>query len=274
MSQASFQPEERARIQRQLTDQAIKLALESRWEEAVSVNRQLLSAFPRDLSTLNRLGKALSEIGQYIEARQMYTEALELDPSNNIARKNLERLAGFTADAAVPRPSYEKMDPRLFIEETGKTGFTDLLDLANRSVLDLLAAGDQVYLQREGGALWVVNAGHERIGRIEPRLASRLIEFMEGGNHYAAGITERPGHQVRVIIRETFQHPSQFGKVSFPSQGGGDAPRPYTKDTLVRHGEEDDEIGEDGEYLDGDDDEMEDVHETDLEEAELIEPEE
>src|SRR5579859_5475385 len=93
MSQAPFQPEERARIQRQLTDQAIKLALESRWEEAVAVNRQLLGAFPRDLSTLNRLGKALSEIGQYSEARQMYTEALEIDSTNSIARKNLERLA-------------------------------------------------------------------------------------------------------------------------------------------------------------------------------------
>lgn len=273
MSQATFQPEERARVQRQLTDQAIKLALDSQWEDAVSVNRQLLSAFPRDLSTLNRLGKALSELGQYTEARQMYNEALEIDPTNSIARKNLERLAGFTEDAAA-RPSHEKLDPRLFIEETGKTGFTDLLDLAPRSTLALLAAGDQVYLQREGSALWVVNAGHERIGRIEPRLASRLIAFMEGGNQYAAGISERPGHQVRVIIRETFQHPSQFGSVSFPSQGGGDLPRAYTKDTLVRHGEEEEEFGEDGEYLDGDDDEMEDLHETDLEEAELIEPEE
>lgn len=274
MTQAPFQPEERERVRRQLTDQAIKLALESHWEDAVSINRQLLGAFPRDLSTLNRLGKALSEIGQYTEARQMYRDALALDPTNSIARKNLERLAGFTQDATTPRPSHEKMDPRLFIEETGKTGFTDLLDLAPRHTLALLAAGDQVYLQREGGALWVVNAERERIGRIEPRLASRLIEYMEGGNQYAAGLTEAQPTQVRIIIRESFQHPSQFGKVSFPSQGGGDLPRAYTKDTLVRHGEEEEEFGEDGEYLDGDDDEMEDLHETDLEEAELIEPEE
>ncbi len=274
MTQAPFQPEERARIQRQLTEQAIKLALESRWEEAVAINRQLLSAFPRDLSTLNRLGKALSELGQYSEARQMYTEALEIDPTNSIARKNLERLASFTQDAATPRPAHEKMDPRLFIEETGKTGFTDLVDLAPPSTLALLAAGDQVYLQREGGALWVLNAGHERIGRIEPRLATRLIGYMEGGNQYAAGITELQPHQVRIIIRETFQHPSQFGKVSFPSQGGGDMPRAYTKDTLVRHGEEEEEFSEDGEYLESDEDEMEDLHETDLDEPELIEPEE
>jgi hypothetical protein len=98
---------------------------------------------------------------------------------------------------------------------------------------------------------------------------------MEGGNQYAAGITELRNHEVRIIIRETFQHPSQFGKVSFPAQGGGETVRAYTKESLVRHNDEEDEYNEDGEYVDdGDDDDMEDLHETDLEEADLVEPEE
>jgi tetratricopeptide (TPR) repeat protein len=275
MSQATNQPEERARQQRQLTDQAINLALESKWEEAVSTNRQLLGLFPRDLSTLNRLGKALSELGQYADARQAYTEALEVDPTNNIARKNIDRLASLGDGATARRTSHERMDPRLFIEETGKTGFTQLLDLAPRQTLGLLTAGDQVYLGRDGNVLWVLNADQERIGRVEPRLASRLIRFMEGGNQYAAGITELRDHEVRIIIRETFQHPSQFGKVSFPARGGGETIRAYTKESLVRHNDEEDEYNEDGEYVDdGDDDDMDDLHETDLEEADLVEPEE
>lgn len=275
MSQATNQPEERARQQRQLTEQAINLALESKWEEAVAVNRQLQSLFPRDLSTLNRLGKALSELGQYAEARQAYGEALEIDPTNNIARKNLDRLAALGDGATAPRTSHERLDPRLFIEETGKTGFTELLDVAPRQVLVRLTAGDQVYLSRDGNVLWVLNGAQERIGRIEPRLATRLIAFMEGGNQYAAGIAELRAHAVRIIIRETFQHPSQFGKVSFPAQGGGETVRAYTKESLVRHNDEEDEYNEDGEYVDdGDDDEMEDLHETDLEEADLAEPEE
>lgn len=275
MSQATHQPEERARLQRQLTDQAISLALESKWEEAVAVNRQLQGLFPRDLSTLNRLGKALSELGQYADAREAYSEALEIDPTNNIARKNLDRLASLGDGAAVRRASHERMDPRLFIEETGKTGFTDLVDVAPRQTIMRLTAGDQVYLSRDGNALWVLNAEQERIGRIEPRLASRLIKFMEGGNQYAAGITELRSHEVRIIIRETFLHPSQFGQVSFPAQGGGETIRAYTKESLVRHNDEEDEYNEDGEYVDeGEDDEMEDLHETDLEEADLAEPEE
>lgn len=275
MSQATNQPEERARQQRQLTEQAIRLALESKWEEAVATNRQLQSLFPRDLSTLNRLGKALSELGQYVDARQAYTEALEVDPTNNIARKNLNRLATLGDGVTAPRASHERMDPRLFIEETGKTGFTQLLDVAPRQTLGLLTAGDQVYLGRDGTTLWVLNAERERIGRVEPRLASRLLTFIEGGNQYAAGISELRDHDVRIIIRETFQHPSQFGKVSFPAKGGGETVRAYTKESLVRHNDEEDEYNEDGEYVDDDgDDDMEDLHETDLEEADLAEPEE
>jgi len=80
---------------------------------------------------------------------------------------------------------------------------------------------------------------------------------------------------VRLIVRETFQHPSQFGRVSFPTQGGGEITRGATRDTLLRHPEDDDELGEDGEYLDGDDDDEDtDMHETDLEESDLLEPEE
>lgn len=275
MSQATYQPDERARVQRQLTEQAIALALESKWDEAVAVNRQLQSMFPRDLSTLNRLGKALSELGQYDDARQAYSEALELDPANNIARKNLDRLASLGDGAPVRRASHERMDPRLFIEETGKTGFTELVDLAEKAILVRLTAGDQVYFERDGNVLWVLNGDHVRIGRIEPRLASRLIKFMEGGNQYAAGITELRSHGIRIIIRETFQHPSQFGKVSFPAQGGGETIRAYTKESLVRHNDEEDEYNEDGEYVeDTDDDEMDDLHETDLEESDLSEPEE
>jgi len=275
MTQVTYQPEERARLQRQLTEQAIKMALESQWAEAAAINRQLLSAFPRDLSTLNRLGKALIELGQYAEAKDAYTEALTVDPTNGIARKNLDRLAQLGDGGANDHTSHERIDPRLFIEETGKTGFTNLVELAPKAILARLAAGDQVTLQREGSLLYALNGAGQRIGRIEARLASRLIKFMDGGNQYAAGIAELHDRAVRLIVRETFQHPSQFGRVSFPAHGGGEVTRGATRDTLLRHPEDEDELNDEGEYVDSDDDDDDsDMHETDLEESDLMEPEE
>jgi tetratricopeptide (TPR) repeat protein len=283
MPNVTFQPEERARSYKKLEEDAIALARESQWEEAAEKNRELLAIYADDVSGYNRLGKALSELGRYTEAREAYTSALEIDPSNNIARKNVERLkqaqesgeAGDGAHANNARAT-DRIDPRLFIEETGKTGFTTLVDLAPPKVLARVSAGDQARLRREGSLLYVENAAGERIGRIEPRLANRLIKFMDGGNQYAAGIAEQSDHEVRLIIRETFQDPSQFGKVSFPSQGGGETIRAYTKDTMVRRDRYDeDEGGDDGEYSDDSDEEdADDKADVELEESDLFEPEE
>jgi hypothetical protein len=276
MSQVMSQSEERARAHRQLTEQAIQLALQSRWEEAVAVNRQILTTVPRDISALNRLGKGLSELGNYSEAKKAYSDALGLDPANTIARKNLERLALLSDEAAVTRRA-ERIDPKIFIEETGKTGFTTLVDTAPADVLARQTAGEQVSLHIEERSLLVRNAAGETLGRVEARLANRLIKFMEGGNKYAAALTDLDGGFVRIIIREMFQDPSQLGRVSFPpAVGGAEVVRPYIKDTMLRYDREEEEeefSEEEGEYAEGDES-TEDLAESEFEESDSGEMEE
>ena len=89
---------------------------------------------------------------------------------------------------------------------------------------------------------------------------------MEGGNRYAAAILAKENDSVRLIMREEYQHPSMFGKVSFPSQGSGDTIRAYIKDSILRYdrNEDDDELGNVDEYFDGGD-EGDDLTEVDLE---------
>ena len=276
MTQAQFHSEEKIRLRRQLIDQAIKLALQSQWEEAVATNRTLLSQFPHDPEALNRLGKALSELGQYAEAKKAYAEALEINPANAIARKNLERLShlGNEAGNHAPPAAAERIDPRLFIEETGKTGFTRLVNIAPPEELAKLTSGDQVYFHADGRTLRVRNARGEDIGQVEPRLANRLINFMEGGNQYAAAITDLNERQVRIIVRETYQHPNMLGRVSFPAQGTGETIRPYIKDSVLRYDRDDEEdLGEDGDYSGEGDNEPEDIPEIEEFEADTGEME-
>ncbi len=269
MAQAQFQSEEKIRLRKQLTEQAINQALQSRWEEAVATNKTLLTHFPHDPEALNRLGKALSELGQYAEAKKAYTEALEINPSNTIARKNLERLSHLGTEASdhAPPATAERIDPRLFIEETGKTGFTRLMNVAPPEVLAKQTSGDQVYFHADGHRLFVRNARGEDIGQVEPRLANRLIKFMEGGNQYAAAITDLNDHQVRIIIRETYQHPNMIGRVIFPAQGTSDTFRPYIKDVLRYDREDEDELGEDGEYPADNEGEPDEIPEMEFEET-------
>src|SRR5437588_10614655 len=264
--------EEKAKLKVQWTRLAIDQALASQWEEAVTTNRNILNIFPNDAEAYNRLGKAFSELGRYSEARQAYNQTLKYSPNNTIAKKNLDRLSLLQEEPVTTHAGIERIDPRLFIEETGKTGTTDLINIAPTPVLAKVGVGDKVQLHVNGHTIFARNAAGEDIGQVEPRLANRLINFMEGGNRYAAAILAMEHGQVRLIIREEYQHPSMFGKVSFPSQGGGDTIRAYIKDSMLRYDREDeDELGNEDEYYDGAD-EADELTEVDFEGT--IEPEE
>jgi len=228
---------------RQTIEQAIQFATQSRWEEAEQLNRQLLATFPEDVDANNRLGKALTELGRYGEARAAYTRALELDAGNAIARRNLTRLATLSDSNAAPPPA-TKVNPNLFVEETGKSGVTVLQQPAGPA-LARMTAGDLVKLRRQDTSLIVENVRGDYLGMVEPRVALRLIRLMDGGNAYSAAISSLNDHSCRVMVRETYQHPSQSGKMSFPPMAS-DGFRPYTKESLIHYDLEDEEPRDDG----------------------------
>ena len=231
----TYQTDERARARRQRADQAIKLAMESRWEEAAQVNRAILTLFPNDVDAYNRLGKALTELGRYGEARAAYSRALEIDPANSIAKKNLSRLQTLGDTVAPVAEARQKVDPDLFIEETGKTG-TSQLQQPNAEALKLMTAGDLVVLVQQDNQLQVTDPAGTYLGTLEPRLALRLINFMKSGNQYAAAIASvsPTGDTGRIIIKETYQSPENAGKLSFPATAP-EGFRPYTREGLLKY---------------------------------------
>src|SRR5206468_8856645 len=96
-------------------------------------------------------------------------------------------------------------------------------------------------------ALYARNARRETLGQVEPKTAQRLIDLMNGGNKYAAALMSVDEGSPRIIIHESYQDPTQAGKVSFPTRGDtGTAVRPYTKESLLKYTDydEDDEDGE------------------------------
>ncbi len=236
-----------ARLRRRRTKEAIALAMQGRWEAAVATNRSIIEVFPNDVDAYNRLGKALTELGQYAEAREAYSKALEINPKNSIARRNLRRLSLLKEVQLSPWGDHHKVAPHLFIEETGQAGVASLQRLASREVLARIAAGDQVYLRPEGQSLIVENELGYYLGEVEPRIGVRLTKLIEGGNRYTAAITSLADNEVRVIIKETFQHPSQAGRPSFPAKAF-DGFRPYVKDSILKYELEEEEAFEEREY--------------------------
>jgi hypothetical protein len=254
-------PDERVRLRRQLNEQAVKLAVSNRWDEAASANREYLRVFGDDADAFNRLGKALSEIGQVAEARASYRRALELDPSNTIAKRNLDRLASVEAAGG---PTRSQLDTRFFLQESGKAAVATLqaVDATHATRLD---PGDVVSLEVQGNAVNVRTQDGDYIGMVEPRIGLRLSKLAAGGNRYSAALVTNTG-TVKVMLRETYQHPSLAEIVSFPQAKGSDT-RGYTRRGLLRgedieFSEDDDEVVEDEDERDGWSEEDEDGETT------------
>ncbi len=249
-------PVNQTRVKRQLADQAIAHAAAGQWVEAADTNTKLLELGP-DVEAENRLAKALWEQGELASAREHYQTALALDPTNRIAERNIDRLKMLLVAAGektVAARDGSKAPVSIFVEETGKTGFAFLTDLATPRELAQVNPGDFVELTPEKNRLIAFSNG-VRIGVVEPRVAARLLKLMTDGNKYAAGVTSLGDKDVRIIIREIYQDPRNYGKVSFPTAAKSTDLRPYTKGTLIREEMElEDDLDDDDE-----DDEIEDL---------------
>ena len=281
------QAEDRIRLRRVLPERAIALAMENRWSEAADINRKIIELYPNDADAYNRLGKALLEMGRYRDALATYKRAVELDPNNVIAKKNVERLAHLADKAPeptrIPQPAAQiterepaRINPTMFIEETGKTGVTNLVNLGQPELLIEVTAGDHVELRVNDNKLEVYDDNGQYVGQVEPKLAKRLTGLIEGGNRYTAAVTTASQSAIAIIIRETYQHPTQRGKLSFPPKAlPAGAYRPYMREGALRYGMEEDEDNMYDYDADGDDlgDEESD-EENDYEDEEQEEEEE
>jgi len=231
--------------------EAVGLALQGQWREAVAANRSILERFPDDVETCNRLGRALMEIGELAEARKAYERTLELDGFNSIAKKNLSRLSlmGKRAAKASPRKAgarkadVHKVVADIFVEETGRAKVVKLVGLAAKEVVAKMAPGEEVTSYVEGQRLLVKNKEGDCLGEVEPKYGARLAKLSKGGNRYIAAVHSLGDKEMKVIVREIYQHPSQAGRPSFPlkdKQGY----RPYVRESLLRHRLEDEEFAD------------------------------
>ena len=240
--------ERRATNPQALNKEAIDLATQGRWLEALEVNREIIELFPHDVSAYNRLGKAMMELGRYKEAREAFSRGLDLAPSNTIAKKNLQKISLLMETAPAPQRILPKITAHQFIEETGKTGVTKLVKVGAPEVIAHLSAGEPVQLRVDGKNLIVEAMTGEHIGQVEPRLASRLLYLTEEGNRYEGAITSAQENAVTVILREVYQHPSLVDRVSFPSKSADDF-RSYVKKGFIKDEQGEEEPDQEGESV-------------------------
>lgn len=207
---------------RQLGEEARKAAFEGSWENAVSLNQQIIEQFEKDADAYNRLGRAYISLGNLDEAKDAYSKALRADPANLIARRNLQRLEilrgqGGKASATVTRPGPM---PRTsaFLEEVGRTWVDELVNPGELTLLADISSGEQLQLSEEGERLIVRRANGDLLGEVEPKTGRRVLQLTAGGNRYEIFALGLSGQTLRIILREIFRAPELATTVSFPRQ--------------------------------------------------------
>jgi tetratricopeptide (TPR) repeat protein len=255
-----YQVDEKTRAKKLWQQQAIRAALEGQWDEAVNANLNIVALFPNDVEAYNRLGKAYLELGKYEQALQSYEESLKLEPHNLVARRNAE-LIRMALERQVPRPedAYKQrkvLDTHIFIEEVGKSGVVDLVDLADLAVLLTLSPGQRLELRLSGSKVLVYDQWDRYIGRLEPKIGSRLASLMAGGNRYEAAVLVVQPEAVKVMVKEVYQDPSQVGRVSFRVKPIPVPARVPLKERMVVPEEEEEEFVEE-ELLEEEEEELE-----------------
>ncbi len=255
-----------SRTRRQRIEQAVAHALDRDWDLAVEENRALLEDDPDDVEAANRLGKALTELDDVAGAIEAYERARAIDPTNAIARKNLARLS--ERKPASPKPARKGSKPKkstakrsrsrsdggdlLFhtlIEESSKSA-EFALRRPNVQALRRVAAGDPASVEPAEHGVVVKSRTGAALGTIEPRAGLRLKRMMEGGNQYAAIIRHVIDGEATVHIRETLTDPSLAGQASFiappaDSAKRRQAPRAYTKTSIVQRDRDAPEVADD-----------------------------
>lgn len=192
-----------------LRRQAIQAAKTGDWQAAIEHNQQLLTNYPNDTNALNRLGIAYVQLKNLAKAKKAFKASLELDKSNNIASKHLEKLQN---NQVVNAPAFIKQQ---FIEEPGKTKTVELHRLANKQALSPVKVGSSCELKLKNRYV-SVNLDGNYIGALPEDISFRLAKLVQDGNEYECFVRACDGKSCFVFLKEVKQSPLNANVQSFP----------------------------------------------------------
>lgn len=185
------------------SQKAIAAALNSRWEEALRINQQILREVSQDVDALNRLARAYFELGKVLLAKKYYNLALKFDPYNPIAQKNLKIIKAFKKPDGLKKTTIPSMvSPSLFLQEPGKTKVVALSKVAEPAKLSQIYCGMPVMLLIKQRGITAADGEGDYLGVLPDDLAHNLIRLVRGGNKYSAYVKSVRVNGVSLIIRE------------------------------------------------------------------------
>ncbi len=190
--------------------QAIQAAKQQNWQLAVDLNQSILEIDNKDVNAYNRLGVAFLQSNQKKQAADSFKKALEVDKSNNLAKKHLSNL---TKKRNVKLPSFFA---DTFIEEPGKTKTVELHRLASKNVLSQLQIGSECQLKPKSRYI-SIEWQDQYIGALPEDLSFRLTKLIRKGNKYSCRVQSVSPCSCSIFLKEIKRSQKNEHVNSFPS---------------------------------------------------------
>jgi hypothetical protein len=199
-----------------LTEDALAAAVAGDWDSAISLNKSILTKAPDTLSAHLRLGFAYLQKSEWTEAKKAYHKALNIQPLNQIARNNLDKIKILEKQNTKVVNKGTSFDPNLFINIFGKTKVVELLNVGQAHVLVNLVIGQKVDIKVKKRRIEVRTEDNEYIGAFPDDISKRLIYFLEEMSEYSVYIKDTTKQSVSVFIREDKKGKNVEKYTSFP----------------------------------------------------------
>lgn len=202
-----------------LEQQAVDAAIKLRWKDAVEINEKILSIDKKNLPSQLRLGYVYWQMGKLDQAKKCYNKAIRLQPANQLARENLERIKILQMRGNKKfsnKGNNVNLDPNLFIDSPARTKSVRLINLGQKNNLARLMIGQEVALKQKKRRIEVRTKNEDYIGSLPDDLSKRLILFIKAGSQYSAFIKEVELNRVVIFIREEKKGKKVLNFPSFP----------------------------------------------------------
>lgn len=195
---------------------AINSALKCDWKSAIEANKEILKEEPEDIEALNRLARAFYEIGDLKEAKKISLKVQELEPSNKIAEKAIERYKKSKKTAGIGNE--HNINVSDFIEEVGTTKQTNLTYLCADDVISSLDSGDEVLLITHSHRVSVTTNKNKYLGKLPDDLSAKIRNLTKNGYKFKALIKSTDNGCIKIIIKETKRGKGFENTQSFPRE--------------------------------------------------------
>ncbi|MBI2337585.1 tetratricopeptide repeat protein [Candidatus Daviesbacteria bacterium] len=199
-----------------LYQQAIDAALDSKWEEALIINKKIIKLDPKNVDALNRQAKAYMELGKSNLAKKYYSEVLKIDPYNPIAQKNLKIMKSFKPNGqAVISCASRRLSPSLFLQEPGKTKIVNLLKVAEPQKLSHVFCGMKVEMIVKNRKITIADSNGNYLGVLPDDISHHLSRLSKGGNKYELFVKSVRVNSLSIMIKEIYRSKKFKNQPSF-----------------------------------------------------------